>query len=302
VIGISFQAWQQLGWHGSAATRLQLYRDRKALFTPFVAILGYGVFAIFLAYWLFGGAWFAEWRSTSTIFTQPWAQTLIAVNLAIFAWRIGNRVYFVGRLYGPDHAVLSIPRMAVNNFINFAATARAWRLFLGHILFGKRLVWDKTQHHFPSAEKLVAERQRLGDLLRMWQAIDADMLTRALDEQGETSAPLGQVLLDKGWIDEETLADAIAFQDDLERTGLDLDRLGDNTVLIRSGLGRKYRVVAVAAVDGRPAVAAARRPPQEAMQEIAAALGAEPTVRIATDRAITAALGQIAAVQREDAA
>jgi hypothetical protein len=36
------------------------------------------------------------------------------------------------------------------------------------------------------------------------------------------------------------------------------------------------------------------------MRENAAALGGEPTIRIATDRAITAALGRLAAVGREN--
>jgi adsorption protein B len=290
VVGISFQGWQQLGWHGSPATRLQLYRDRKALFTPFLAILGYGVFAIFLAYWLFGGEWFAMWRSTSTVFAQPWAQALIAVNFAVLVWRVTNRLYFVGRIYGPDHAALSIPRMVVNNFINFAATCRAWRLFLGHVLLGRRLVWDKTQHDFPSAEKLVAERKRIGELLRLWQAIDDTRLAQALDEQARTSAPLGQVLLARGWIDEETLADAVAYQGDLERTAIDVARLGDNTALVSSGLGRRLGVVIVGEAGGRPVIAAARRLSNTERAEIATALGAEAIVKIATESAIAQAL------------
>lgn len=299
VIGISLQGWQQLGWTGSLATRIQLYRDRKALITPFITIIGYFVFTFFVAYWLFGGEWYTMWRRTSPIFAAPWAQALVYSTFVVLGWRILNRVYFVGRLYGPDHAVLSVPRMVVNNFINFAATVRAWRLFLGSMLFGTRLVWDKTQHDFPDAEKLVAERKRLGDLLRLWQAIDADKLAAALDEQSKDRAPLGQVLLSRGWIDEDTLADAIAYQDDLERTGVDLDRLGDNTVLVSSGLARKLRVVVVGVVDGRWVIASARRQAAEAIQELTAVLGAEPIIRIATDGAITRGLGRIEGGRRD---
>ena len=32
--------------------------------------------------------------------------------------------------------------MVVGNMINFMATARAWRIFMLHLLFGKRMVWD----------------------------------------------------------------------------------------------------------------------------------------------------------------
>jgi adsorption protein B len=289
VIGISLQGWQQLGWKGPFTTKLQLYRDRKALVTPFITIAGYAAFAIFLAYWVFGGEWFAMWRRTSAVFAQPWAQALVYSTFVILGWRILNRIYFVGRLYGADHALLSVPRMVVNNFINFAATVRAWRLFLGHALFGRQLVWDKTQHDFPDAEKLVAERKRLGDLLRLWQAIDSDRLAAALDQQAREHVPLGQLLLSKGWIDEDTLADAVAYQEDLDRTSLD-QRAAGNGVLVSSGLGRKHRAVLVASEAGRPVLAVARRPSPEALEELAAALGADPIVRIATDSAISRAL------------
>jgi adsorption protein B len=46
-----------------------------------------------------------------------------------------------------------------------------------------------------------------------------------LNEGHAREAPLGRVLMAKGWLDEETLAEAIAFQSDLERGSLDPERL-----------------------------------------------------------------------------
>lgn len=302
VLGISLQGWQQLGWQGPPTVRLQLYRDRKALFTPFITMAGYVAFVIFAACWLFGGAWFETWRATSTVFAQAWAQALIATTFAVLLWRVGHRVYFVGRIYGPDHAVLSIPRMVVNNLINFAATVRAWRLFMVHMLTGKKLVWDKTQHDFPTAAGLVAERKRLGELLRLWQAVDEDRLDAALREQAESKQPLGGVLLQKGWIDEQTLADAIAFQADLGRVEIDIEQLGDNRRLTETGLGRRHAAVVVGTADGRPVVAVARKPAPAALAELAAIFGGEPVIRIAADSEIALALNRLDGARRDDAA
>ena len=43
VLGISLQGWQQIGWSGSGWRRYMLWRDRKALFTNPVNVLGYAV-------------------------------------------------------------------------------------------------------------------------------------------------------------------------------------------------------------------------------------------------------------------
>jgi len=136
-----------------------------------------------------------------------------------------QRIYFVTRLYGWEHGVLSVPRMVVGNFINFMAVSRAWKMFLSHLVTGKRLAWDKTMHDFPSADGFNNRRQRLGELLLSWQAIDPDKLEQALGESHAREAPLGRVLMAKGWLDEETLAEAIAFQADLPRGRMALERI-----------------------------------------------------------------------------
>jgi adsorption protein B len=115
-------------------------------------------------------------------------------------------------MYGWEHALLSMPRMIVGNFINAMAAARAWRLFIGHLITGKRLAWDKTMHDFPSTDQLAQQRQRLGDLLLSWQAIDHQMLEQALEIQAREKRPLGEILMERGWLDEKTLHEALSFQ------------------------------------------------------------------------------------------
>ena len=211
-LGIGLQGWQQVGWTGSLANRYLLFRDRKGLVTSFVAILAYVLLANFFVFFLADK--FGWWKVYYPSYFRPggWLVTLMWLNAIALLLRVVQRAYFVGRMYGWEHAVLSIPRMIVGNFINAMAAARAWRLFIAHLVTGKRLAWDKTMHDFPSTDQLTQQRQRLGELLLSWQAIDQDTLARALEIQAREKKPLGQILTEQGWLDEGTLNEAIDFQ------------------------------------------------------------------------------------------
>ncbi|CAB3910258.1 glycosyl transferase family protein [Achromobacter piechaudii] len=211
-LGIGLQGWQQVGWTGSLANRYLLFRDRKGLVTSFVAILAYVLLANFFVFFLADK--FGWWKVYYPSYFRPggWLVTLMWLNAIALLLRVVQRAYFVGRMYGWEHAVLSIPRMIVGNFINAMAAARAWRLFIAHLVTGKRLAWDKTMHDFPSTDQLSQQRQRLGELLLSWQAIDQDTLARALEIQAREKKPLGQILTEQGWLDEGTLNEAIDFQ------------------------------------------------------------------------------------------
>ncbi|WP_026096738.1 glycosyl transferase family protein [Ideonella sp. B508-1] len=211
-LGIGFQGWALVGWRGSLATKYLLYRDRKGLITSFVAILAYAL-ALNLTLFLLANA-VGWWTVYYPPLLRPgsWFVTLIQINGVLLLWRMLQRAYFVQRMYGWEHALLSVPRMVVGNFINAAATARAWRLFLSHKLLGTRLVWDKTMHDFPSDDQLVQTRQRLGEVLLSWRAIDPEQLEEALRLQASTHRPLGTILVESGQLDHATLQEALAFQ------------------------------------------------------------------------------------------
>lgn len=211
-LGIGLQGWQQVGWTGSLATKYLLFRDRKGLVTSFIAILAYVLLANFFVFYL--ADLFGWWTVYYPSYFRPggWLVTLMWANAVALLLRVVQRAYFVGRMYGWEHALLSIPRMIVGNFINAMAAARAWRLFIGHLITGKRLAWDKTMHDFPSTDQLAQQRQRLGELLLSWQAIDQSTLERALEIQAREKKPLGQILTEQGWLDEGTLHEAIQFQ------------------------------------------------------------------------------------------
>ena len=211
-LGIGLQGWSQVGWEGSLATKYLLFRDRKGLVTSFVAILAYVLLLHFL---LFIAAERLGWWTVyypSLFRTHDWLMVLMVLNTIALGLRMVQRGWFVSQIYGWEHGLLAIPRMVVGNFINAMAAARAWRLFITHLLTGKPLAWDKTMHDFPSADQLPQQRQRLGELLLSWRAIDADKLAMALMIQQNEGRPLGSILMAEGWLDAETLQEAISFQ------------------------------------------------------------------------------------------
>lgn len=67
-------------------------------------------------------------------------------------------------------------------------------------------------HDFPSSDQLQQQRLRLGELLLSWRAIDDTILAKALQAQADEHKPLGQILLEHGYLDEDTLNEAILFQ------------------------------------------------------------------------------------------
>ena len=215
-LGIGLQGWTQVGWKGSLATKYLLFRDRKGLVTSFVAIAGYLLLLNFLLFW------FADrmgWWTTyfpSKFSPRGWVGTLIILNAVALLLRTFQRGFFVHRLYGWEHAVLSAPRMVIGNFINAMAAARAWKLFIIHLVTGKRLAWDKTMHDFPSADQLVQQRQTLGQLLVNWKVINEEQLATALNRQQQLGLRLGEILMQQECLDESTLQEAISYQQYVE--------------------------------------------------------------------------------------
>jgi adsorption protein B len=153
--------------------------------------------------------------------SPAWCANLMIFNTFMLGNRIFQRVYFVTRLNGLLHGLLSIPRLVVNNFINFFAVCRAWRLFIASAVTGEPIGWDKTKHSYPSREDLQLVHRGLGELLLSWHAISREQLDEALAIQHiQTGRRLGELLVDSAGLDIETLADAVAWQAGLPRVEL----------------------------------------------------------------------------------
>ncbi|WP_408592270.1 glycosyl transferase family protein [Paraburkholderia tropica] len=242
-LGIGLQGWEQTGWVGSFANRYLLARDRKGILTAFVGIVAYALLVQFLLFTYADLLGLRPDLIASPFSNSRFLTLVLWANGIALLLRVVQRVYFVSRLYGWEHGLLSVPRMVIGNFVNFMAVSRAWKMYLNYLATGKRLVWDKTMHDFPSSDGFKDRRQRLGELLVSWQAIAPEELDKALAQEHAQEAPLGRVLMAHGWLDEETLAEAIAFQADLPRARLDRAKLMRHAQDVPIELAVRYRVL-----------------------------------------------------------
>ena len=294
-LGIGLQGWEQMGWNGSLANRYLLFRDRKGVVTAFVSILAYVILVQLVALIILrqSGLWDVSFPTPFE--ANGWIKYLLIANGIALGWRILHRCYFTTVLYGWQHGLLSIPRMVVGNFVNFMAASRAWRMFLVGKALNRKLVWDKTMHDFPSTDLVAAAPRKLGSVLLSWQAINDTNLQTALDEQQTRHMPLGRILLSHGWLDDETLAEAIAFQNDLPRV-FDVAHKA-NAALLTDEFALRWRVVPLGLnEEGRAQIAVASPLTAEGMQQISAELGSEPVQLIARESEIVAQLRNVNAI------
>lgn len=293
-LGIGLQGWEQMGWSGSLANRYLLFRDRKGIVTAFVSIIAYVILVQLLGLIVLrlSGLWDVSFPTPFE--TNGFIQYLLLANGIALVWRIAHRCYFTTVLYGWQHGLLSIPRMVVGNFVNFMAASRAWRMFLVGKALNRKLVWDKTMHDFPSTDLVAVAPRKLGSVLLSWQAINETDLQSALAEQKTRHMPLGRILLSNGWLDDETLAEAIAFQNDLPRVFDVAARARDSNQTLDDEFALRWRVVPLGLnADGCAQVAVASPLPAEGLQQVSDELGSEPVQLIARESEIVAQLRRL---------
>ena len=290
-LGIGLQSWNQIKFTGSIAAKYFLLRDRKGVLTAFISVLAYFLMVQFLIFQTaaYLGVWTVHYPPLHSL--NEWWSYAVVVSVIALVSRIGHRSYFVTRLYGWQHGLLAIPRMIVSNFVNFMAVARAWKLYLSYLFLGNAMVWDKTMHDFPSAENLVVQKERIGDLLQSWQALDKATLDKALEKQSRLQSPLGRVLISNGWLDDETLAEAIAFQSDMHRAEVGSEIVTRNSAQLSIDLCTQYRTLHLGSDEnGAPTLAVASPLSRQGLQELTEILGREPLQRIAREGEIAAGL------------
>lgn len=149
LIGIVFQGTSSHGWKGNWGTKYFLMRDRKGIITGPAVILGYFVLANLVLLELILAAWSGGSHFDYVLLSQPYVMDLFFANFVFLTWRILHRMIFTVRIYDWRHGLMAAPRLVVSNFVNFFAAVRATRIYLGHCLTGKPLMWDKTAHSYP---------------------------------------------------------------------------------------------------------------------------------------------------------
>ena len=121
------------------------------------------------------------------------------------------RIIFVNKIYGLGQALLSPVRIVVGNVLNFFSSGLAMLWLIRAISTRKEQGWIKTEHEFPT-DKLEAFQRKIGDLLLTRHLITAKQLEQAVKIQKKSRKRLGQILVELGYISEEELASALAYQ------------------------------------------------------------------------------------------
>lgn len=145
IVGNALQGWQQLGWGNRWGRRYFYFRDRKVLVGHLAT--GLAGFAVLCALAAWAGRWFwlGDHAYPRLIASGGWVEAMIRVSVVLMVFFLAVRAAFVGAVYGPAQAVLSIPRAIWGGWINFAASLRALYIFSTQ----RRPRWDKTTHEFP---------------------------------------------------------------------------------------------------------------------------------------------------------
>lgn len=295
VLGIAFLGWMQLGWRGGWLTRYMFFRDRKGILTALFTVVAYFLLANVLVLAALPASGVAIPPGAAGLAVPDWLRPVLLVNSALLLNRLIQRIYFVTRLNGLQHGLMSLPRSVVNNFINFLAVCRAWKIFLGYLVTRKSIAWDKTVHVYPVAATSPFGRGRIGEMLVQFGTITPGQLDHALSRQRTTGQRLGQVLVADRLVSVEALADAIAEQAEVPRvnlTGITLDTLGD--AIPRHLIVRHEVVPFSTGEDSALNVAVASLPSAAAAQEISAAVGRKISYFIACDHEVDAGVALLA--------
>ncbi|VWC73701.1 general secretion pathway protein E [Burkholderia aenigmatica] len=295
IIGIAFQGAKRLGWQGSLATKYMYLRDRKGTVTSLVTILAYVLLLNHAAQrFAIAHGWLPPGQTLLEA-SPDWLADMMFVNTAMLGNRVLQRVYFVARLNGLRQGLLSIPRLVVNNFINFFAVCRAWRLFITSALTGEPIGWDKTKHSYPSREDLQLVHRRLGELLLSWHAISRAQLDDALVRQKiQTDTRLGELLISGAGLDAGTLADAVAWQAGLPRVELSHRDWRPFAARLPSYIEVRHRAIPFGIGEAAALNVAVSAPLAEsALAQLRAAAGVDVQCFIASDPEVAAALSEL---------
>jgi len=210
VYGIAWQGLKNVGWDRRLKVSYSLMRDRISFFANFLYVFGY-LLILYLLIVFAVHLFRPDFGIPPLVRPDEIWWKLALVVLFFFFWRILMRFIFVKKIYGVGQALLTPIRIVVGNVLNFASSGLAMLWLIRAVSTKKEQTWIKTDHEFP-AEKLEVFRRKIGDLLLSRHQVTAKQLEQAVRVQKKSKKRLGQILLELGFINEEELASALAYQ------------------------------------------------------------------------------------------
>ncbi|MCB0393629.1 MAG: phage adsorption protein NrfB [Bdellovibrionales bacterium] len=156
ILGIAFQGWEILGWTNNRAENYFLFRDRKALLTNPLNLMGFVLFLTLGSFLVVAPEKVFESIQRIQGWSSFWSISLIALpilNLSLILHRVLQRMRFTNRIYGWRISLLAPVRILVGNLIGAISTIKAANQFWQSKRSGTAPKWVKTDHENPFANK-----------------------------------------------------------------------------------------------------------------------------------------------------
>jgi adsorption protein B len=269
VTGIALQCWERRGWSGSWRTRYWFWRDRKGLVANPLSLLTNFVFLAGLI-----DLGLSAWRHRPWLFAvdNPRVAVLCGFTLSLQWLRLSVRMLCVGRIFGPLFA-LGVPMRSFHaNLLNCFASLRAtWRYFLAK-RDKQKLVWQKTEHAYPTHATLAEHRRDFDEIIVHCGFISPEDLAQAkrnMPADTESGAKVGAYLFAQGLISDEDLCCAISLF-----SGVPAGRFEAGAVktgvrrTLPAHLTQRFGIVPVDLRAGRLIIAGSQVPPPGALETI----------------------------------
>lgn len=140
---------QQRDWK-TLMGRYGVWRDRKALWANPLMFIAWAMLFLSLLMGLTNPGWMTPLADNKLL------SSIMLANLGLFALRLLQRMRFTSKLYGLSHGLMVIPRLILGGIINGTAAIKAMHQFGKAKNENKadKIVWDKTDHFFPTEEEL----------------------------------------------------------------------------------------------------------------------------------------------------
>ena len=266
ILGIVFQGWRQIGWTGQVGNRFMLYRDRKAIYSTVIPVLGY----LLVPYWLL--YFYYQYFGPSPNPLPPlvdsrWVWWLIVVDTIIMLERWLQKTVALHAIAGWNYTLVSFPRMVWCNIINFFSMALATRQFVESLVTGKTVPWMKTSHAFPTEAELLAYKQKLGDLLLENRLITLVQLSEALEAQKQSGEQLGEILVRLGHLEEDNLVPVLGGQLGVETCEIDPQKIAPSLLeMIPERIARRHSIIPMEGKDHQDLIIATTQPNDETLR------------------------------------
>lgn len=265
VTGISLQCWERRGWGGSWRTRYWFWRDRKGLIANPLSLL---TNLLFLAGLVDLAASAVNQRPWAFAVNNPRIAVLCSLTMALQCLRLALRMVCVGRIFGLTFA-LGVPLRSFHaNLINaFAALRAMWRY--AHAKRDKRvLVWQKTEHHYPTGNISAQPCREFEEVLVTGGFLTAEELAQ-LRAEIPPEIDLVELFLARKILSDNDLCRAISLQTGMPLARIDVRKVKQKVARsLPTHVGKRHGIVPVDIQAGHLVVAGQRVPSREAMDEI----------------------------------